>query len=63
LEARSIIQRQIQVGWQLHVLFTEGVFEPANSTLKDALADGISRKVLLVIDGASQAPLQHRDSG
>ena len=34
----SVIQRSIQVGWQLRVFFTEDVFAPANLVLKDALA-------------------------
>jgi 3-dehydroquinate synthase len=52
----SVIQRQIRVGWQLRVLFTENVFAPGNLTLKNALADGQRRKVLLVIENSlSQA--------
>ena len=35
----SVIQRSIQVGWQLRVFFTEDVFAPANLVLKNALAD------------------------
>ncbi len=46
----SVIQRQIQVGWQLRVFFTEDVFAPDNSTLRDALADTDPRKVLVVIE-------------
>ena len=46
----SVIQRQIQVGWQLRVFFTEDVFAPDNSTLRDALADAEPRKVLVVIE-------------
>ncbi len=34
----SVIQRSIQVGWQLRVFFTEDVFAPANLVLKTALA-------------------------
>ncbi|HSY44006.1 MAG TPA: 3-dehydroquinate synthase [Candidatus Acidoferrum sp.] len=44
------IQREIQVGWQLRVFFTDNVFAPDNLTLKDALADGEPRKVLVVIE-------------
>ena len=52
----SVIQRQIRVGWQLRVLFTENVFAPDNSTLKNALADAQRRKVLVVIENSlSQA--------
>src|SRR5580692_32715 len=47
-----VIQREIQVGWQLRVLFTDNVFAPDNLTLKDALADGQPRKVLVVIEDA-----------
>src|ERR1700733_4489790 len=46
----SVIQRQIQVAWQLRVFFTENVFAPDNLVLKTALSDSSSRKVLVVID-------------
>ena len=46
----AVIQRQIQVGWQLRVFFTEDVFAPENLTLRDALADAEPRKVLVVIE-------------
>jgi len=46
----DLIQRQIQVGWQLRVFFTEDVFNPANTALKDALADAPPRKVLIVLE-------------
>jgi 3-dehydroquinate synthase len=48
----SVIQRSIQVGWQLRVFFTEDVFAPGNPILKDALADGTPRKVLVVLEDA-----------
>src|SRR5665213_1410269 len=48
----SVIQRSIQVGWQLRVFFTEDVFAPANPVLKDALADGTPRKTLVVLEDA-----------
>jgi 3-dehydroquinate synthase len=48
----SVIQRSIQVGWQLRVFFTEDVFAPANLTLKTALADNAPRKALAVLDQA-----------
>ncbi|HEY5043454.1 MAG TPA: 3-dehydroquinate synthase [Verrucomicrobiae bacterium] len=52
----SVIQRSIQVGWQLRVFFTEDVFAPENPVLKDALADVAPRKVLVVLeDSLSQA--------
>jgi 3-dehydroquinate synthase len=45
-----VIQRQIQVGWQLRVFFTENVFAPENLTLRDVLASREPRKVLVVIE-------------
>src|SRR5271163_2030505 len=48
----SVIQRSIKVGWQLRVFFTEDVFAPANPILKDALADGTPRKVLVALEDA-----------
>jgi 3-dehydroquinate synthase len=48
----SVIQRSIQVGWQLRVFFTEDVFAPANPILKDELADGAPHKVLVVLEDA-----------
>jgi len=48
----SSIQRSIQVGWQLRVFFTGNVFAPANPVLKDALADGTPRKILVVLEDA-----------
>jgi 3-dehydroquinate synthase len=46
----SVIQRSIQVGWQLRVFFTEDVFAPDNLVLKTALADTAPRKVLVVLE-------------
>jgi 3-dehydroquinate synthase len=46
----SVIQRSIQVAWQLRVFFTEDVFAPANLVLKTALADSAPRKVLVLLD-------------
>jgi len=52
----DLIQRQIQVGWQLRVFFTEDVFNPANPVLGDALADTARSKVLMVLeDSLAQA--------
>jgi 3-dehydroquinate synthase len=52
----SVIQRSIQVGWQLRVFFTENVFALDNPVLKDALADVAPRKVLVVLeDSLAQA--------
>ena len=48
----SILQRSIQVGWELRVSFTEDVFAASNLTLRTALADAAPRKVLVVIDAA-----------
>jgi 3-dehydroquinate synthase len=59
----SVIQRSIQVGWQLRVFFTENVFAPDNPVLKDALADSAPRKVLVLLeDSLAQArpELAHR---
>jgi 3-dehydroquinate synthase len=46
----SVIQRSIQVGWQLRVFFTEDVFVPDNLVLKNALADAAPRKVLVALE-------------
>jgi 3-dehydroquinate synthase len=46
----SVIQRSIQVGWQLRVFFTEDVFAAGNLTLRNALADAATHKTLVVID-------------
>ena len=52
----SVIQRPIQVHWQLRVFFTENIFAPDNLTLRDALADAAPRKVLIVLeDSLAQA--------
>lgn len=48
----AVIQRQIRVRWQLRVFFTENVFAPDNLTLRNALADGEPRKVLVVIENS-----------
>ena len=59
----SLIRRTIQVAWPLLVFFTENVFVPDNSTLRDALADVASRKVFVVLeDSLSQArpELEHQ---
>lgn len=57
----SVIQRSIQVGWPLRVFFTEDVFNPANPVLKDAPADGVPRKALLVLDAGLAR--HHRNIG
>ena len=46
----SVIERSIQVGWQLRVFFTEDVFAPDNLILRDALADIAPRKTLVMLD-------------
>ena len=51
----AAIERSIQVGYQLRVFFTQNVFDPANSTLKDVLHDDRSpsaRKALVVVDAS-----------
>jgi 3-dehydroquinate synthase len=51
-----VIQRSIQVNWQLRVFFTENIFAPDNLTLRDALADTAPRKALIVLeDSLAQA--------
>lgn len=59
----SVIQRSIQVNWQLRVFFTEDVFAPDNLTLRDVLAGVAPRKALVVLeDSLAQAlpQLEHR---
>jgi 3-dehydroquinate synthase len=53
----TVIQRSIEVGWQLRVFFTEDVFAPGNPVLKDALAGAAPRSKALVIleDSLAQA--------
>jgi 3-dehydroquinate synthase len=46
----AVIQRSIQVNWQLRVFFTEDVFAPANPVLKNALADAAPHKVLVILE-------------
>ncbi len=51
--AMSLIQRAIQVGYELRVFFTENAFEPDNLVLKSVLSGGERgrlRKALLVLD-------------
>jgi 3-dehydroquinate synthase len=48
----SVLERSIQVGWQLRIFFTEDVFAGSNLILRNALADAAPRKVLVVIDEA-----------
>ena len=59
----SVIRRTIEVAWPLRVFFTENAFAPDNSTLRDALADAVPRKVFVVLeDSLSQAlpELEHQ---
>jgi 3-dehydroquinate synthase len=54
----DLIERTIQVSWQHRVLFTEHVFDPANSTLRDNLSRdefGSARRALVVVDEALAA--------
>ena len=49
----SVIQRTIQVGFELRVFFTQNVFAPANPLLNNVLTDsgpGRSHAVLVVVD-------------
>jgi 3-dehydroquinate synthase len=46
----SVIQRSIQVNWQLRVFFTEDIFAPNNLILKTTLTDAAPRKVLVVLE-------------
>jgi len=58
-----VIQRSIQVNWQLRVFFTEDVFAPDNLTLRDVLAGVAPRKALVVLeDSLAQAlpQLEHQ---
>ena len=51
-----LIQRSIQVGWELRVFFTENVFAPENPTLCDALRGAAPPKALVVLeDSLAQA--------
>ena len=49
----AVIQRSIQVAWQLRVFFTEDVFATDNLTLRSALAESgapVPRKALVLLD-------------
>src|SRR5580704_13164781 len=49
----SVIRRNIQVGFDLRVFFTRGVFAPANPVLRDLMLDSSeerTHKVLVVVD-------------
>ncbi|MBE0542078.1 MAG: 3-dehydroquinate synthase [Verrucomicrobia bacterium] len=51
----SVIQRSIEVSYQLRVFFTQAAFDPANLVVKNVLTDGDSRrprKALVVMDEA-----------
>ena len=48
----SVIQRTIRVAWQLRVFFTEDVFAEKNLSLRNALADHLPRKVMVVLEDA-----------
>ncbi len=50
----SMIQRSIQVGYELRVYFTQNVFDPANLTLNSVLGaeQGIQHRALVVMDEA-----------
>ena len=58
----SLLQRSIQVAWQLRVFFTEDVFAPANPVLQSLLTDVAPRKVLVVLeDSLAQAQPELED--
>jgi 3-dehydroquinate synthase len=58
----SLLQRSIQVAWQLRVFFTEDVFAPDNPVLQSILADVAPRKVLVVLeDSLAQAQPELED--
>ncbi len=49
----SVIERSIEIGYQLQVLFTHNAFDPANLTLQRVLRDDANathRKALVVLD-------------
>ncbi len=49
------IERTIQVSWRHQVHFTHGVFNPANTVLRDVLVGGggaTRRKALIIVDEA-----------
>jgi len=51
-----LIQRTIEAAWPLRVFFAENIFAPDNTTLRDALADTVPRKVFVVLeDSLAQA--------
>lgn len=59
----SVIERSIQVGWQLRVYFTEDVFALDNPVLKEVLAAAAPRKALVILeDSLAQAlpELEHQ---
>lgn len=52
----KVIERSIQVGWQLRVFFTENVFAPDNLSLVNALTgDGPHRVMVVLEDSLAQA--------
>ncbi|HEX9046343.1 MAG TPA: 3-dehydroquinate synthase [Verrucomicrobiae bacterium] len=52
----TVIERSIQVTWPLRVFFTENVFAPENTLLREVLAISSHRKVLVVLeDSLAQA--------
>ena len=58
----SLLQRSIQVTWQLRVFFTEDAFAPENPLLLEVMADAAPRKVLVVLeDRLAQAHPQLED--
>ena len=51
----DVIERDIAVTWRHQIHFTEGVFDPANSLLKDVIINGGDQpphKIFVVMDEA-----------
>ncbi len=51
----SVIEHSFQASWRLRVLFTENVFAPANTTLRNSLEENTPRKALVLLDQALAA--------
>jgi 3-dehydroquinate synthase len=55
LDFVSVIEHSFQASWRLRVLFTENVFAPANTTLRNSLEENTPRKALVLLDQALAA--------
>ena len=51
------IERSIQASWQHRVVFTDAIFDPANTVLRDTLGVGGLGKTLVVVDESLVAAL------